>query len=243
MFAGGRILSPPGGCARRRSGGTRLLLACGFLALLISGCALNRVALKDALTAKEHNDLGVAYEARGEDQLARREYEAALRKEPALLVARRNLGNVLLKLGELKAAEAAFEEVLARDPKDAGALNNLAWVLIAQKKRLPTALKLAQRALRLDPEPARSAYYRDTIGMAYLSLGEASEAASSFQAAIGAAGAASPPELGELYFHLGLAYERSGDRTRAVEAWKKALSLLPEGDLARRVRAKLRAGR
>lgn len=219
--------------------GRCLLLFCLLLAMILSGCAVNRAVLRDPLSPEEHNDLGVAYESRGENSLARREYEAALNQNPASLVARMNLGNVLLKIGEWRAAESAFEEVVARNSNHAAAYNNLAWALIEQKRRLPEALQFAQRALDLDPDPGRSLYYRDTIGMAYLSLGNTAAAVATFRDLIARADGSSLEFLGEVYYHLGLAYEQAGDRVQFLESMRKAKALLPEGDLARRVLDKL----
>ena len=53
-----------------------------LFALLLGGCALPRViVLNDPLDAAGHNDLGVAYEQRGEFDLAVREYDRAAELE------------------------------------------------------------------------------------------------------------------------------------------------------------------
>ena len=54
------------------------------------------IVLEDPLTAAEHVDLGVAYEKKGELDLAKREYERALSKDRKFYRARVNLGNVFL---------------------------------------------------------------------------------------------------------------------------------------------------
>ena len=69
--------------------------------LLAGGCSRipRIIVLSDPLNAAEHVELGVAYERKGELDLARREYERALRKDGKLYRARVNLGNIFHDLG------------------------------------------------------------------------------------------------------------------------------------------------
>ncbi|MGY4803344.1 tetratricopeptide repeat protein, partial [Teichococcus aerofrigidensis] len=53
--------------------------------------------------------------------------------------------------GDLARAEALYRQVLARDPREANALN-LLGVLHRQRGDLPGALRLIRRALALRPE-------------------------------------------------------------------------------------------
>jgi tetratricopeptide (TPR) repeat protein len=109
---------------------------CGLpflLALLLAGgCSrLPRIiVLEDPLTAAEHLELGVAYERKGELDLALREYERALRKDRKFYRARLNLGNILLAKKEYGKAREEYLLALELRPGDADATNNLAWAAI-----------------------------------------------------------------------------------------------------------------
>src|SRR2546425_13224007 len=93
-----------------------------FAALtLLAGCS-HIVVLHDPLTAAEHNDLGVAYEARGETELARREYARAVRRDPRLPQAWINLGNAAAGGGRWGEAGRCYRRALAVDPDRADAL-------------------------------------------------------------------------------------------------------------------------
>src|SRR5512134_1490674 len=105
-----------------------LLLPLSLAMLPAAGCSrLPRiVVLEDPLSAAEHLDLGVAYEGKGELDLAAREYGRALKKDAGSVQARINLGNV--RLAQKRYAEARGEYLRALEirPGDLDAENNLA---------------------------------------------------------------------------------------------------------------------
>jgi len=139
-----------------------LAAACGLAAcgLVIAGCA-HFVILHDPLSAAEHNDLGVAYEQRGELDLARSQYQAALHQDPAMVRARVNLGNVEAARGEWAKAEHCYRRALTDSADDADALNNLAVALLKQSKKSAEARALAERAVAIGGE--RDSIYRATL--------------------------------------------------------------------------------
>lgn len=100
--------------------------------LLIPGCSRlpKIIVLDDPLTAAEHVELGVSYERKGEIDLARREYEAALRKDRKCFQARVNLGNLFLQRKEYDDAREEYLRALELKPGDAEASNNLSWAAI-----------------------------------------------------------------------------------------------------------------
>jgi len=141
----------------------RLATACLALAgaiALVAGCS-RFVILNDPLTAAEHNDLGVAYEAGGKPELAKREYRAALKRDPRLVRARVNLGNLEAAAGRWRPAEDCYRRALRVAPDDADALNNLAVALLHQGRSLAEAESLATRAVASGGE--RDSVYRATL--------------------------------------------------------------------------------
>lgn len=131
-----------------------------LLAALIAGCS-HLVILHDPLTAAEHNDLGVAYEAAGSPDLARREYRAALKLDSRLVRARVNLGNLEAAAGRWQPAEDCYRRALREAPADTDALNNLAVALMRQGRSLAEAESLATRAVASGGE--RDSVYRATL--------------------------------------------------------------------------------
>ena len=131
-----------------------------WVATAITGCA-HLVVLHDPLTAREHNDLGVAYESTGRLDLAGKEYRKALRLEPAYAQARVNLGNIEAASGDWGSAEKCYRRALKDSPDDYDAMNNLAVALLKQGRQLDEARALAERAVAAGG--ARDSLYRATL--------------------------------------------------------------------------------
>lgn len=130
----------------------------GACLLAGAGCSLPRIVVHDdPLSPAEHLALGQAYEARGEAELAVREYRAAARSEP---LARLYLGNALFGLGRLEEAEEAYRRAIHLLPDNPETYNNLAWLLYTQGRRLEEAEALAARAANLAPDRPE---FRDTL--------------------------------------------------------------------------------
>jgi tetratricopeptide (TPR) repeat protein len=137
----------------------KLVLLFILLGGLCYGCSFPRIiVLEDPLTPEEHLNLGVAYEKRGEFDAARKEYKAASPHLPMALV---YLGNVYFMEGNTVEAEKSYQLALAKDPLNADAHNNLAWLYLSQQKKLDEAHRLVLRALELNP--AKAGIYRDTL--------------------------------------------------------------------------------
>ncbi|HEY3162653.1 MAG TPA: hypothetical protein VGJ78_27040 [Vicinamibacterales bacterium] len=84
--------------------------------------------------ARDFNLLGIAYDALGEHDRARRAFEASLRIAPRAPAVLMNLGLTELRAGRPYAAEKRFSEALFLYPKLAPALDGLARALEAQGK-------------------------------------------------------------------------------------------------------------
>jgi Tfp pilus assembly protein PilF len=110
--------------------------------LLAGGCSRlpKIIVLEDPLTAEEHVELGVAYERKGALDLARKEYERALRKDGKHYRARVNLGNVFLAKKEYGKAREEYLRALELRPGDAEASNNLSWAAIDSGEGIEEAL-------------------------------------------------------------------------------------------------------
>jgi Flp pilus assembly protein TadD len=143
--------------ARRALFGTAVA---GALCSSLGGCGY-LVVLHDPLSAREHNDLGVAYESSGQLDLAKREYQRALRLDSRYSQARVNLGNVEAAHGRWSEAETLYRRALRDSTTNADAMNNLAVALVRQNRHLDEARTLAESAVASGG--ARDSIYRATL--------------------------------------------------------------------------------
>lgn len=153
------------------------LTACAHLPPLIGQ--------QDALSAKEHAQLGAAYEAQGLQTEAAAQYEAAARKDPAEVEAWVALGNLSFNAGDWAGAERYYRRALKASPHHAGAGNNLAMVYLAQDKNMDQAEGLAAEALT--QAGALKPYILDTLANIYLRQRRYAEARTAVKQALAAA--------------------------------------------------------
>ena len=122
--------------------------------------ALRRAVTKadpQQAAARLHHSLRQAGQAAEADAMA----AAWMRDHPRDMLFLFQLGDQALASKDHAAAEAHYRAVLALNPGHALSLNNVAWLMLAQKK--PGALAYAQRAVQAAPDrPA----LRDTLAMA-----------------------------------------------------------------------------
>ena len=142
-------------------------------ALLLWGCSMPRIiVLKDPLDARQHNDLGVAYEQLGDFDLASREYRRAAEIDKGWALPLTNLGNLAASQSQWQESALNYREALARQPGNAAAMNNLAWVLT--KAGHPSeALSWAQQAVTATAEDPQC---WDTLAEVYSALGHNTDA-------------------------------------------------------------------
>ncbi|MBI5968685.1 MAG: tetratricopeptide repeat protein [Deltaproteobacteria bacterium] len=134
-----------------------LLALCALL--LFSGCSLPKIIiLKDPLTPEEHLNLGVAYEKQGEFDAAVKEYRLAAKKLPLAYL---YLGNAHFQKEDWEKAEEYYKKAIRKEPANADAHNNLAWLYYTRKINLDQAESLALKAIELNP--TKEEIYRDTL--------------------------------------------------------------------------------
>ncbi|MBF0527685.1 MAG: tetratricopeptide repeat protein [Deltaproteobacteria bacterium] len=131
-----------------------------LLIFLLSGCSIPKIIfIDDPLSPREHLELGVAYEQKGEYDLAIREYRSAASQLP---VAYQLIGNVYFQKKDYPAAEKEYREAISQMPDNPEPLNNLAWLYYSQRIKLDQAEDLARRALEIAPNE-RKAVFQDTL--------------------------------------------------------------------------------
>jgi tetratricopeptide (TPR) repeat protein len=199
----------------------RLVLATALV--LSAGCAAAPPRPMEALSAEEHNDLGVAYYRQGEYAAAARSFRRALDRRPGFTRALVNLGDAEQARGSIDAAIVAYEAARVQSPDDAGVANNLAWALLQHAERWPEAEPLVRAALARDPAPR--GYYLDTLGSALLRKGEPREALDAFRAALADSGLRDPATRALVITHAGDALARLGQAAAAERCYRLAQSL------------------
>ncbi len=140
-----------------------------FIALFVTACTSPRIiVLKDPLGPREHNDLGVAYERRGEWDLAIREYRRAAEADARWSLPLVNLGNVHASRQQWEEARKSYLKALRRDRGDTDAMNNLAWVFL-QEGDTDSALRWAWSASAKCPDRPE---YLETLAEIHRARGE-----------------------------------------------------------------------
>lgn len=135
------------------------------------------------------------------------------------------------RAGDTKGSEESLRRVLAKEPDNATALNNLGYFLLERNERLPEALELIQRAVKVEPT---NSSFLDSLGWAYFKLGKLEEAEKHLTDA-----ARRDSTSATIQEHLGDVYQRQGKNEQARNAWQKALKLSVESDETTRLKGKL----
>ncbi|HEX8922852.1 MAG TPA: tetratricopeptide repeat protein [Pyrinomonadaceae bacterium] len=135
------------------------------------------------------------------------------------------------RAGDLKGSEESLRRILANDPNNATALNNLGYFLVERNERLTEALEMIQRAVRSNPT---NSSFLDSLGWAYFKLGRLDEAERHLTEA-----ARRNAKSVAIQEHLGDLYQQRGQMEMARAAWQKALSLVVVAADTARLKAKL----
>lgn len=135
------------------------------------------------------------------------------------------------RAGDFKGSEESLRRVLASEPNNATALNNLGYFLIERNERLDEALGLIQRAVKVEPT---NSSFLDSLGWAYFKLGKLDAAERFLSEATRRDSTSSTTQE-----HLGDVYQRQGKNDQARAAWQRALVLSVADDDIARIKSKL----
>jgi tetratricopeptide (TPR) repeat protein len=201
------------------------------------GVALLRQSLRDSI--EDFNDyllISTLYLQGGRApeavEAARKALELAPARETSMSAAALiTLSSAQERAGDLKGSEESLRRILARDPNNATALNNLGYFLVERNERLTEALEMIQRAVRSNPT---NSSFLDSLGWAYFKLGKLDEAERHLTEA-----ARRNSKSVAIQEHLGDLYHQRGQVEMARAAWQKALSLVVEAADIARIKAKL----
>jgi tetratricopeptide (TPR) repeat protein len=156
---------------------------------------------------------------------ARREFDSLAERQTNPVAALTLAGMLLERQGDTEGARDRFQRAVAADSRAAVAANNLAWLIAEHGGDMNRALELAQSATTAQPdEPAMM----DTLGWVYYKKDLALLAIPLFSRA-----SEKQPSSGMFLYHLGLAYARTGDGSKARAALTRALATNPDPALRR----------
>jgi len=167
-------------------------------------------------------NLGAAYRRLEQPDEEVHVYEQGLnhmRTEKDALPLLFSLGASHERAGLYEKAIETFEELIARVPDHAQALNYLGYMLAEKGDRLDYAGDLIERALAISPN---NAAFLDSYGWVFYQQGKYEEALVQLNKAVSLD---SDPVI---FDHLGDAYKAAGKMESAIEWWQKALELKPD---------------
>jgi tetratricopeptide (TPR) repeat protein len=126
------------------------------------------------------------------------------------------LGAVFDKQKKFPEAEAAFRQLISRDPANAPALNYLGYMLADRGERLDESVSLLERALKVEPD---NGSYLDSLGWALYKQGKLEQALEQLKRASDqlAANSVIQDHYGDVLFKMARYDE-------AIEAWSRSLS-------------------
>jgi tetratricopeptide (TPR) repeat protein len=167
----------------------------------------------------------IIYLFRGGSEFQMKEYERALKSfskgermandNPQLKAQIfSNLGDTYHNLNRFGESDTAYDQSLKLDPENAYVLNNYSYYLSVRKTNLPRAKQMSAYANKLDPE---NDSFMDTYAWILFQLGEYADAKTWQARAV-----AKNPTSATLLEHLGDIYVQLGDKTKAIENWRKA---------------------
>jgi len=197
-----------------------LVLAARTYILLGDTATAERVASQaiqaDASNFDAYRVLGNLYIAQRRPDEAIAELSTLVAKQPHDAAAETAMGMLFEVQHDSAKARAHYERALAIDANAAVAANNLAQLTASEGGNLDVALKLAQTAkARLPNQPE----INDTLGWIYCQKGLARLAIAPLEQSV-----VRDPENREYLAHLGIAYAKTGDKTKARGVLQKALA-------------------
>jgi serine/threonine protein kinase/cytochrome c-type biogenesis protein CcmH/NrfG len=177
-----------------------------------------------ARLATVHNNLGVAYDARGQADMAIGEYREALRLNPDLADAHNNMGTALRAKGQLEEAIREYLVALELKPGHAMARHNLG-LSYACRGDYDSAIQEYTEAIRLKPAFVEA---RINLGLALAMKGRLEEAIDEYRYA-----ARLRPDDAIIHFNMASALRAIGRAEEAIDEYRMSLHLEPENAEAR----------
>ena len=179
----------------------------------------NDAVAKSPLSARAHDNLGLAYMGIKKYDLALEEFNKTLAINPQYYLAYYNAGVIYQLQGDLERARWAYEESLKISPGYFRSYYN-AGIVYKKIGALDKAIASYEKAIALDP---RHPFVYNNLGVVLIDKGELKKAEAVFIRAIGI-----NPRYEKAYYNLGNVYFRAKEYGRAAEAYKAAVRIRPD---------------
>jgi tetratricopeptide (TPR) repeat protein len=177
--------------------------------------------VSSGLYSRMVSDLATALQNMGDKGRAVSVLEAARQRDPSDDDTVFALAAAYERDNRFDQAEKMFRDMVAKDPRNAPALNYLGYMLADRGQKLPEAVDLIKRALAVE---ADNPSYLDSLGWAYVKLSQLEPARDPLERA-----AAALPRVSVIQDHLGELYFQLKRYRDAANAWDKALGGDREG--------------
>lgn len=195
------------------------------------GKAAQHAALQTKVGTRNTVAAAEAYVVSGENIAAVALMKAAANAKPDDMDLQFELGSVLERAGDRKLAEDTFLKLLEKNPDHAPTLNYLGYMWAENGENLERAHEMLVRAV--NQEPTNGAYV-DSLGWVNFRLGNLEQAEKYLTDATGLL-----PRDATVHEHLGDVLVKRGDKQRALQSYRTALSLEPEGKEGEKLRLKI----
>lgn len=169
----------------------------------------------------------------GEHQTAITLLRKALETMPEELDLHFELASAYERAGDRKSAEQTFLTILEKKPEHAPSLNYLGYMWAEDNKNLERAHEMLERAVSQEPE---NGAYVDSLGWVYFRLGNLDLAEKYLTDATRLM-----PRDATVHEHLADVIAKRGDIPRALQIYRQALSLDPDGKEGEQIRSKIAA--
>ena len=184
------------------------------------GGVVRALAPEEQLALK-HNERGLQLFAKGKQDDAIKEYQAAIRSDPKLAAAYNNLGSAYFALGRFEEAAASFERAGELDADYGQAFFNLALaqIKLGREKEANETLNVAMRAY-------------NSAGKTHLEAGRLKEAEEAFRGMLQI-----DPEYSAAFIRLGLVCNAAGRYEEAAQNARRVTEREPGNGLAHEILA------
>jgi tetratricopeptide (TPR) repeat protein len=168
--------------------------------------------------------LGQVLVSKGSADEAMAHYQQAVKQNPKQSGFYILMGQLYEAKGDSSNAKQMYQKALEVRPNSALAANNLAYLMVQTGDNLDTALSLAQIARRGMSDSPNTA---DTLGWVYYQKGIYRSAIDLFEESLRLAQKSGQADNPTVHYHLGLAYNKTGEFDLAKQHLQKVLKINP----------------
>jgi tetratricopeptide (TPR) repeat protein len=198
--------------------------------------AFTKAAALDKNNADALLKLGQVQVAKGSADKAIATYQQSLKDNPREPSFYTLMGELYESKQDWGNAKDSYQKALELKPEDPLASNNLAYVMLQSGGNVDVALGFARTARRGMPDSPAAA---DTLGWVLYQKGAYQSAVDLFKESLKLAEKSKEPDDPNVHYHLGLAYEKTGQNDLARQHLERVLKLNPNYSDAAEVKKQL----